>query len=251
MAVKLPCRACAFDHGVQHECAMRCAVLFDIDGTILRAQGSGARALTLALTQAAGVPSDRAAECLKGIDFRGATDRWIVSQVDAFLATSLATLGDSFVDSYLQHLETLLATVEVELLPGIRSLVASLADHDDITVGLLTGNFRRAAHLKLSSVSLEHLIGWAGAFGDDGVHRNELAKAAAERLAARGIPASRTIVIGDTQHDVTCGKHIGAYTVAVATGWTDARTLAAHEPDLLFDDLSEPERLLALVEQLR
>lgn len=230
---------------------MTCAVLFDIDGTILRAQGSGARALTMALTQAAGVSSERAAKCLQAIDFRGATDRWIVAQVDTLLETRLAEQGESFVNTYLHHLELLLGTVEIELLPGIRSLVATLSEFDDITVGVLTGNFRRAAHLKLSSVKLEHLIGWAGAFGDDGVHRNELASAAARRLADQGIPADRTIVIGDTQHDVTCGKHIGAYTVAVATGWTDSHTLAAHEPDLLFEDLSNPERLLSLVEKLR
>lgn len=230
---------------------MSCAVLFDIDGTILRAAGSGARALTLALTQATGIPSERAAECLKAIDFRGATDRWIVSQVDNLLATRLSEQGDTFVDQYLHHLEILLGTVEVELLPGIRSLMAALSGFDDITVGLLTGNFRRAAHLKLASVNLEHLIGWAGAFGDDGVHRNELASAAARRLAEVGIPAERTIVIGDTQHDVTCGKHIGARTVAVATGWTDPQTLATYEPDLLFEDLSNPDRLLSLVHQLR
>lgn len=230
---------------------MKCAVLFDIDGTILRAHGTGARALSLALTQAAGISSERATKCLETIDFRGATDRWIVSQVDALLATRLMDLGDSFVDSYLHHLEVMLGAVDVEVLPGIRSLVTTLSAFGDIEVGLLTGNFRRAAHLKLASVNLEHLVGWAGAFGDDGVHRNELASAAARRLSEQGIPASRTIVIGDTQHDVTCGKHIGAYTVAVATGWTDAPTLASHQPDLLFDDLSDPERLLSLVHALR
>lgn len=230
---------------------MTCAVLFDIDGTILRAAGSGARALALALTQATGISDERVTECLSAIDFRGATDRWIVHQVEHVLATSLADLGEAFVDSYFQHLEAMLAAARVEVLPGIRSLVATLTASEDITVGLLTGNFRRAAHLKLASVNLEHLVGWAGGFGDDGFHRNELATAAAKRLATQGIPAERTIVIGDTQHDVTCGKHIGAYTVAVATGWTDVTTLASHEPDLLLNDLSDPERLLSLVHQLR
>lgn len=230
---------------------MTCAVLFDIDGTILRAAGSGARALTLALTQATGISDERITQCLSAIDFRGATDRWIVHQVERMLETSLVELGETFVDSYFQHLEAMLAKVRVEVLPGIHSLVATLSQYEDLTVGLLTGNFRRAAHLKLASVNLEHLVGWAGGFGDDGFHRNELASAAAARLAEQGIPAHRTIVIGDTQHDVTCGKHIGAHTVAVATGWTDTTTLAAHQPDLLLNDLSDPAGLLSLVHQIR
>jgi phosphoglycolate phosphatase len=230
---------------------MTCAVLFDIDGTILRAPGSGARALALALNQATGVSLERATQCLKGIDFRGATDRWILAQVDALLATRIADHGEEFVDSYLQHLEILLGTVNVEVLPGIRSLLAALSELGDVTVGLLTGNYRRAARIKLAHVSLEHLVGAAGGFGDDGIHRNELAAAAAVRLSAQGIPAERTIVIGDTQHDVTSGKHIGAYTVAVATGWTEPAALAACGPDLLFGDLSDPERLLSLVHRLR
>ncbi len=49
------------------------------------------------------------------------------------------------------------------------------------------------------------------------------------------------VVIGDTPHDVSCGKAIGARTLAVATGpgYTLAE-LEACTPDLALESLPEP-----------
>ena len=52
-------------------------------------------------------------------------------------------------------------------------------------------------------------------------------------------------VIGDTPHDIACGKAIGARTVAVTTGSFTREQLAAHQPDLILDDFSEVEAALA------
>ena len=46
-------------------------------------------------------------------------------------------------------------------------------------------------------------------------------------------------VIGDTPLDVSCARAIGANAVAVATGWHSIDELVGHEPDLIFDDLSD------------
>jgi phosphoglycolate phosphatase len=55
------------------------------------------------------------------------------------------------------------------------------------------------------------------------------------------------MVIGDTEHDVTCARSIGAVAVAVPTGSTPRTVLEAAEPDLLLDDLTDARRLLELV----
>ena len=52
------------------------------------------------------------------------------------------------------------------------------------------------------------------------------------------------VIVGDTPHDVRCARAIGANAVAVLTGWHGRAELAACNPDLLLDDLSDPERLL-------
>jgi len=50
----------------------------------------------------------------------------------------------------------------------------------------------------------------------------------------------RVYVIGDTPHDIACGKAIGARTVAVATGKFSVEALAAFKPDLIFADFRDP-----------
>ena len=52
-------------------------------------------------------------------------------------------------------------------------------------------------------------------------------------------------MIGDTPHDVSCGRAIGANVLAVVTGWHTRDQLHACAPDLILDDLSDPAPLLA------
>ena len=68
------------------------------------------------------------------------------------------------------------------------------------------------------------------------------------RLAGswRGIPCERIYVLGDTPHDIACGRAIGARTVAVATGIVSKEELAAHRPDFLFEDFSNTAEVLAI-----
>jgi phosphoglycolate phosphatase len=58
------------------------------------------------------------------------------------------------------------------------------------------------------------------------------------------IEVERVWVIGDTPLDIRCARAIGARVAAVATGWHDLDELAAHEPDLLLNDFSDPHPLL-------
>jgi phosphoglycolate phosphatase-like HAD superfamily hydrolase len=86
-----------------------------------------------------------------------------------------------------------------------------------------------------------------GAFADDHHDRNELGKFARARAFERhGIefPAERIYVIGDTPRDIECGRAIGAKTVAIATGHYSMAELAGHEPDFLFEDFSDTQRVL-------
>ena len=52
-------------------------------------------------------------------------------------------------------------------------------------------------------------------------------------------PSEDIFVIGDTLHDITCGRALKANTIGVATGWTKAEDLAVHKPTALFTDLSD------------
>ena len=52
-------------------------------------------------------------------------------------------------------------------------------------------------------------------------------------------------VIGDTGHDIACGKAFGARTIAVATGSWSREKLAAEKPDFLFNDLGDVDDAIA------
>ena len=92
-----------------------------------------------------------------------------------------------------------------------------------------------------------------GGFGDQHASRNDIA-AAAMHAARQHVEANSNgsaseihgaMVIGDTVNDVLCARSIGAFAVAVATGFTPAEELSACGPDLLLDDLTRPDALLA------
>lgn len=226
---------------------MRSAVLFDIDGTLLRTSGAGAKALTQALVTELELEHERIHAAMATVDFRGATDRAILQKLGDALDVALESRQERLLAHYLTALEHHLASAYVEVLPGVDELLGTLLQRDDVYVGILTGNFRSAARLKLGAIGHAALVERAGGFGEDGLRRHDLATAARQRLHAIGVPErARIVVIGDTEHDVSCGKHIGAYTIAVATGWTTRETLRGAGPDMFLDDLSVHDEILGL-----
>ena len=99
------------------------------------------------------------------------------------------------------------------IMPGVRPLLDALASRDDVYLALLTGNYQKAARLKL-----EHFDLWryfqCGAFADDAPDRNSLVPKALERIRARGragrFDRPTSWSIGDTPHDVACALAAGA-----------------------------------------
>jgi phosphoglycolate phosphatase-like HAD superfamily hydrolase len=217
-------------------------LLFDIDGTLLTSGGAGVHALRLGLKDQFGIDDD-----LDGIEIAGRTDSAIARQVLAkhALPETAENLA-AFFDGYLYHLALLLPKMQGRLLPGVLSLLAALQSRDEAVLAILTGNLARGAELKLTHYGVWHFFEF-GAYADDHHDRNQLGHFAKTRACERhGIefPAQRIFVLGDTPHDVSCARAIGAQAVAIATGNFSREQLAAAAPDYLFDDLSEVNAVL-------
>jgi phosphoglycolate phosphatase-like HAD superfamily hydrolase len=121
-----------------------------------------------------------------------------------------------------------------------------LSARTDALVGLLTGNIEPGARVKLRPTGLWPLFR-VGAYGSDDAERRRLPAIACERaraLTGRDFPFERVTIIGDTPLDVDCARACGARAIAVATGFHSGAELAACEPDLLFGDFSDVERVL-------
>ena len=223
-------------------------LLFDIDGTLLLSGRAGLRAMTRAFAQTFGVT-----DAFAGASFGGRTDSFLVS--DALKAAGLpdtAENHDRFREAYVPLLEEEIqhpGTGHKGLMPGARELIEALLDHHHLHLALLTGNYRRAAEVKLTHFELWEFFEW-GAFSDDSSDRNALVPIARQRAETYDVPAEaldRVIVIGDTPHDIECARVAGATSIAVATGGHSVEELRAAGADFVLVDLSDTEQVLSLI----
>ncbi|HWA10714.1 MAG TPA: haloacid dehalogenase-like hydrolase [Opitutaceae bacterium] len=225
---------------------MKLLLLWDIDGTLISSGGAGMRALQRALETTFGL-----AGSLDDIDFAGRTDRWIIRRV--FSKFGLDATEENFsryIEGYLSMLPAELANPNARVLPGVATLLAAAGARADVAQGLLTGNIRRGAEIKLGFHGLWRHFPF-GAFADDGEMRNDLGPHALRRArehAGLAFPADRTWVIGDTPFDIECGRVIGARTLALATGSHSTASLLAHQPSAVLADLSDVDAFWRIVE---
>jgi phosphoglycolate phosphatase-like HAD superfamily hydrolase len=218
-------------------------LLWDIDGTLITTGEAGQRAIVRATAQWFGNDGD-----LSGIEIAGRTDAGIAHQIlkkhrEPITEEKVAV----FLDLYLRFLEEELPRSQGSVLPGVRQLLEKLAPQPNTALALLTGNLRRGAQLKLGHYQLWQFFDF-GAFADDHHDRNELGafalKRAEQETGIRFAP-EQVDVIGDTGHDIACGKAFGARTIAVATGSWSREKLAAQKPDFLFGDLGNVDDTIA------
>jgi phosphoglycolate phosphatase-like HAD superfamily hydrolase len=216
-------------------------LLWDIDGTLITTGAAGQQAIVRATAEQFGGDGN-----LEGVEIAGRTDLAIAHQVlRKYEAPVTDENARAFLDIYLRILAEELPRRQGRVLPGICELLERLASQPDTTLGLLTGNLKRGAKLKLEHYDLWRFFTFGG-FADDHHDRNELGAFALSRaLEGTGVKFAgpQVDVIGDTGHDIACGKAFGARTIAVATGSWSREQLAAHQPDFLFDDLSNVDEV--------
>lgn len=224
-------------------------VLFDVDGTLVNARGAGSRSVREALLRVYGRtgPIDR-------YDFHGRTDPQIVRDL-----MRMAGLDDEAIDRgmdrlwaiYLERLEEELARPAdpPEVLPGVIELLDALHETQDDLVALLTGNIQPGAALKLGAVDLWERFDF-GAYGSDHERRDRLpAIAVARAREATGLDFSgrNVVIVGDTPFDVHCGRELGVWAVAVATGKHSTDELRAAGADVVLEDLADTARAIEAI----
>ncbi|MGD0834839.1 MAG: haloacid dehalogenase-like hydrolase [Candidatus Dormibacteria bacterium] len=224
-------------------------VLWDIDGTLMRAGEIAAVVFERAIEQVLGTrPSRR-------LRMAGKTDPQIVRE-----HLALADLSDA--DRYV---EAILARAEVELAgardlitqhgtvkPGVLDLLRRLDQDDRFLQSVVTGNITANAAVKLGALGLDAWLDLEiGAYGSDSAERRDLvpiAMARAERLRDRRFEPGQVWIIGDTGNDLACARAAGARCLLVATGGETLEALQALDADAVLADLSDTQavhRLLA------
>lgn len=222
-------------------------LLFDIDGTLLSADGQGRKAIERGMTDFLGFSAP-----VSGLKLAGRTDREIIRGLLAESGRTFADTEASISAALLEYERVALASLDkrsIQVLKGIPSLLERLRVRSDVQLGLVTGNIESVAWHKLAGAGIDGYFA-LGAFGSDHEDRSALVALAIERARVqwgRAFEGRSVVVIGDTVRDVAGARSNGAVAVAVATGPESEEELAASGPDMLFRDLSDLAAFESLV----
>ena len=227
--------------------AVQRLVLFDIDGTLVRAGPVGAVVFNRAIEAVLGeVPAER-------VSMSGKTDPQIVREYLALVHSD----DPSHMPAVLGHLERELAEAAAELArdgqpcAGAPELLAALATDNRLHLSVLTGNIAANAVVKLAAFGLDKWLDLeTGAYGSDSEDRRDLVPVALNRLASlRGerLTPEETWVVGDTPLDFECANTAGAHCLLVATGRYGPEELADLGADAVVRDFSRLEPVVNLL----
>lgn len=213
-------------------------VLFDIDGTLILSGGAGEKAFARVCETEFQRPDSTGS-----LHFAGRTDTSIVR--DFFIQNEIEPSSENFqrfFDSYVFWLDHMLGQLNGRVLPGVTNWIRDLRQlPGPPMIGLLTGNIRLGAQIKLSHYRLWDAFQMGG-FGDDHEDRNKIAIIAQDRgsgLLRTKLRGEEILVIGDTPLDIACANAIEARVLAVATGSYGLNKLQEHGPTWSVQSLEE------------
>ena len=213
-------------------------VLFDVDGTLIRTGGAGVQAFARALEAAFGVPNGTAR-----LKFGGRTDVSLVRELFSHHQIEASAKNfQRFFEAYIFWLQKLMLECAGGVCSGVPEFYRAMETRPQPPlIGLLTGNIRMGAQIKLQRYQWWEKFPFGG-FGDDHEDRAQIAAIALQRGSQRlGRPlrGGEVLVIGDTPLDIACARAVGAKVLAVATGSFSVEKLREHQPDWAVEDLSK------------
>lgn len=218
------------------------AILFDIDGTLMYGRGVGRGAFSTAFSRAYGVEYP----AMDSLSFVGATDLGVVRKMAAECGcASTPAREELFFFEMAYALDRAMTELPPERFPGVPAFLRGLVDAGAV-LGLVTGNIRSTAWSKVRHIGVDGCFCFGG-YGDEFVERNQIARAAEQRIPAGWRAA---LLVGDTPRDIEAGHSLGVPVLAVGTGWITTDALAAAGADATLEDFSDTERALEVVCEL-
>ncbi|OGR46477.1 MAG: hypothetical protein A2X40_08335 [Elusimicrobia bacterium GWC2_65_9] len=223
-------------------------LLFDVDGTLIRAGGAGRKALNRAAQRLYGKKRACSELFLAGrTDLYNFGEAYRVATGKKTTRAAIETLHREYLKHLPHYVRAAIRDGSYRIPPGLKTLLKHLSRDQRVLLGLGTGNMEKGARIKLepSGFNVYFLF---GGYGSDSFHRPSLLKRAALRakeLAREPFGPDDVYVIGDTPLDVAAGKEAGFKTIAVGTGFARWKDLAASRPDHLTRDFRDLKKWLS------
>lgn len=213
--------------------------LFDIDGTLISPGLSARKAINQAIENFTGVPPN-----LQIKDVAGLTDRLIVKNalVKSGMDGDMTEVINDIINDYITTFEdTYLKSDGAFVYEDALKLVQKVKGKS-FPLGLLTGNIKRGAQIKLGRFDLMKHFSF-GAFGDEGETRNDLpivARNRAQEVLGKSYEFDEIVLVGDTPEDAIAAKVNGCKSIVVCRRkeWYDDIVRAG--ADLIVDSLDDP-----------
>lgn len=222
-------------------------VIFDLDQTLVEALVVHNETMCRLFQRFYGVEAR-----FTDVDFTGRSLAENITALALLKGISVETTRKNL-KNMLDAYDTLFAQVMPEdgrkyLLPGVIPLLEALQKASVVLV-LYTGDSRAVAQ------AICHAAGLDGYFrqsfyGTEVAARADMVRSAikwAEASTGRKFSGKDIVVIGDSLRDIECGKQFGAVTIAVATGHHSVAALLAAEPDFLFPNLADTQKVIKAV----
>jgi phosphoglycolate phosphatase-like HAD superfamily hydrolase len=211
-------------------------VLFDIDGTLLRRAGPHHRAALIeAVRTVTGLDTS-----FDGIAPQGMLDCDIIAKMMSYAGASPEHIERHMNEVVAEAQSVYMRTapdLRRRVCPGVRPALRRLVQAG-IPLGLVTGNLTVIGWRKMEQAGLLRYFRF-GAFAEQASTRAGLVEIALRRARRSGWVQRETSVslIGDHPNDILAAKLNDIRSIAVASGLTSKRELAACKPDVLLSDL--------------
>lgn len=222
------------------ETGMKKLYLFDIDGTLITPGPAPRRVLNQAFMEVTGRDPD-----LQLADVAGFTDPLIVRNGLRRLGRedSQAALVNRILDRYIELLRREYPRSDGSIVYQDALDFCSIVEGKGHATGLLTGNIRRGAEIKLGKFQLFDRFPF-GVFGDDGPDRTALPRIARDRarkILGETFRFEQIVIVGDTEEDCKIAVANGTQSVIVCrrNEWWDR--IQFHRPTWLGRSLDDPE----------
>ena len=219
-------------------------ILFDIDGTLIH-PGTVARKLLDKMVEEVANASPE----LQVDDVAGYTDPIILETALErlnFTDGSLSDTIETILSNYPDRLEKLFNDHEDAYVYDDAVRLLEACKKEGWQSGLLSGNVRKAAKIKLKRFGLWDSFEF-GVFGDDARNREELVLVAEEAaLGALGEPYThnRMVLVGDTAQDAIAARANGVRSLIVCRRPESRIAIENANPTWLVDSLDEIERII-------
>ncbi|SDF64426.1 Phosphoglycolate phosphatase, HAD superfamily [Lentzea fradiae] len=229
---------------------LRRLVLWDIDHTLLQSRGMGREMYERAVPMAIGRPFQQLA------DVSGRTELDIIAETLKLHGVeptdeAIGKLVNALIDSYEAGRDEFASRARV--LPGAREALEALEAEPTVHQGVLTGNLRAVARIKLVALGLEQFLDLeTSSYGDDHADRAELVAIARERAALqldKQFGRGETVLIGDTTRDVAAAQAAGVKIIAVASGRNSVEDLRAAGAGEVLPDLTDTSELVQMIKR--